>query len=227
MAKRRRFRKKYRIVLALLVAVFLFAYSEAGIRSVIQTISESRANVIGTEAMNEAVFGLFEDESFAEQDLITVVYDQTQNVSAIEVDTLGADKVRAQVSEAVLNKLKNLEATPIKIPLGTLLGNRWLSGHGPKVTLKLQPGGYLKTSIVSTFDAVELNQTRHRLVLEMTADLYCMMPFYRSSVQIESDFLLAETIVVGKVPENYTKVITENEELLSRVNDYGAGTNNP
>lgn len=221
MANRRRFRKKYRIVLALLVAVFLFAYCEAGVRSVIQTISESRAHVIGTEAMNDAVFELFEEEAFTKQDLISVVYDNEHSVSAIEVDTLGADKMRAQISQAILDKLKSLKSTPVTIPIGTLLGNRWLSGKGPKVTLQLQPGGYLTTRIVSSFDNVEINQTRHRLVLEMEADLYCMMPFYRSSVRIDSEFLLAETVVVGDVPENYTKVITENDDLLSKVNDYG------
>jgi len=102
-----------------------------------------------------------------------------------------------------------------------LLGSRYFMGLGPRIPLRLSPGGSLKSEVISTFDEATINQTRHRLLLNLTAQVYCIAPFLNCSAEVSNEFSLAETLIVGEVPENYTEIITASEDEISDLLDYG------
>ena len=84
--------------------------------------------------------------------------------------------------------------------------------------------GYAKSKLLSNFASAGINQTLHRIILKVSVNVYLVMPWYRASSSVEAEFILAETLIVGKVPDAYTVVIETDEEgeLSGIVNDYGA-----
>lgn len=219
----RRIKKKYKLILLLLVLVFFFAWAEAGIRSAVRTVSTNQARLIGADLINTAVSETLADNDVTYDSLVNVNYTGEAQVGAIEVDTIAIDRLRAQIDENLLGQLKTLDTMDLSVPLGTLLQSDLLTARGPKVAFKMFPSGSLESKIISEFDAAGINQTRHRIVLDIAVNVTSVVPFYRNQTPVHSEFVMAETIVVGQIPSYYTKVVSEDEQTISKINDYGAG----
>ena len=86
----------------------------------------------------------------------------------------------------------------------------------------LRPVGLVKTKIINQFDEAGINQTRHRIQLQVTVDMLSLLPGYRISSQAQCNVILAETIIVGLVPDAYTEVYGGTDDLVGMIQDYGA-----
>ncbi|HHX58006.1 MAG TPA: sporulation protein YunB, partial [Clostridiales bacterium] len=69
--------------------------------------------------------------------------------------------------------------------------------------IKIIPKGNVKTNLKSEFTPAGINQTRHRILIDITVQLLIVMPSKSEIAEISIDYVLAETIIVGDVPENY------------------------
>ena len=120
-------------------------------------------------------------------------------------------------------QLKELSRDSIKIPLGNLTGNGFLSARGPNIDCRFIPVGSIEIKTLSKFEACGINQTRHQIVVSVETEISAVTSFKSVRVKVPTDFVLAETVIVGSVPENYTQVLTSDRELISEINDYKAG----
>ena len=111
----------------------------------------------------------------------------------------------------------------MNIPLGTLSGNQFLNNRGPKIRIELDISSAVYSKISSEFISAGINQTLHRITLTISTDIYFIMPWYRSSGGYQTEFILAETIIVGKVPDAYTNVIEyPGSNIAGEIFDYSA-----
>ena len=86
---------------------------------------------------------------------------------------------------------------------GKISGIRFLSNLGPKFRIELEKGGKIETDIKSDFESVGINQTIHRLVLKLNCQISLLTPFEKIVKTVEAKQILAETVIVGEIPENY------------------------
>ena len=64
--------------------------------------------------------------------------------------------------------------------------------------------------------------TLHRIIIEISADVDALIPGYQTRVPVKTSIVAAETVIVGRVPDAYTHVVTGSGELAGTLNDYGA-----
>ena len=81
--------------------------------------------------------------------------------------------------------------------------------------------GFATASIISEFSDAGLNQTLHRIVIEIKADVDAIIPGFSTRVPVKTTIVAAETVIVGRVPNAYTHVVA-SESLDGYLNDYGA-----
>ena len=84
--------------------------------------------------------------------------------------------------------------------------------------LRIEKG--LKRSTI--IKACGINQTRHQLLLSVEVQAGAILSRYQVQVDAPTEYVLAETILVGETPQNYTQVLTDSKELLGDINDYKA-----
>ena len=48
-----------------------------------------------------------------------------------------------------------------------------------------------------------INQSRHVITLKASVDIDIMIPLSTVSTTVETDILIAETVIIGRVPETY------------------------
>ena len=113
------------------------------------------------------------------------------------INTLSSE-ILQEVIAATNNGLED-----INIPIGNLLGSNLLLGRGPKGPVKI----IMLTSSYSDFrnelEAVGINQVKHQIILEVRVQIDVLLPWEVQSTEVVSEVLIAETVLVGKVPDTY------------------------
>ena len=226
MGLRRRWKRRgnpafWILAAVLLVAGVLYAAVEKNLRPVAVTMAEYRSRVAAEAAMNQGIENVV--AAFAETPLVAISRSQEGEIQAVEVNMQAVNRLKLQVTGQILQNLQQAGQRELKIPLGSLLGSGLLSGKGPSLTYRFLPEGSVSTRILSRFESCGINQTRHQILLSVEVQAGAILSQYRVDVEVPTEYVLAETVLVGSVPDSYTHVLTDDQELLGEINDYKAG----
>jgi len=209
--------RKLVVVLLLLAAASILI--DFKIRPVIKTMALNNGKIRGVTAIHQAMAQELGDEEARYYDLVNISTDERGNVKSISADVIKLNRLKAAVNDTVQQRLMP-ERNEFSIRLGTLLGNELLQGRGPDVPLKMTMTDYVVSDFASEFTEAGVNQTRHRIMLTISVHITVYLPGYIASDRVETGFCVAETVIVGEIPENYTYVTGDNSDIISKVNDY-------
>ena len=219
------FKQKYKIFIAIfiiftLLSVFLAYFSGIVkpilLRHITAHMSEYIENVI-TDAITDASNqGLYVSP-------INYAYDGEGRIAAYSADMLTASKLRAVLSKSILDKKSQSIKLSLDIALGTLSGIPFLYGKGPEINIRVTSLNFVSFNISSEFTDSGINQTLHRIILNVEANIMVEEPIHAPKIEIRTSLPLSETIIVGDVPDAYTVIIRANEDDEEDINDYGAG----
>ena len=189
-----------KILSTLLVIIMLFVGLDKEVRPVIITMAQYQARVSSILAINNAVID--EMENLDDDIKLTKVF-RAENgiVTAVETNTSELNKLKAKLTNAVGVSLATLELTDISIPIGTLLGWQIFAGRGPDVNFKILPTSFVESNVTSTLTSAGINQTMHQIFIEFKVTMSAIIPGYTTNVEVKTDVCIAETLIVGVVPE--------------------------
>ncbi len=224
MTKRRRFLNKLglKLIALALVLLGLFLIAEASFRPMIEQINAYECHQAVLRIINDAVIGELEHSGMDYSSLVTLSMNGEGDVTSVQSNIVNINRLKTNVAERVEREIDRLAAMEIRIPIGTLLGLQLLHGKGFTVGMTIQPLGYANTTIISEFTDAGINQTLHRIIIEISADVDALIPGFETRVPVKTSIVAAETVIVGRVPNAYTHVVTESGDLAGTLNDYGA-----
>lgn len=203
-------RKKIKIYIAaiILLSVFILAFVcfERSVRPVIKSVAVSNAQSLAARTVSEVVNETMAQTHITYSDLVIFQKNQDENITAVTSNVVEMNKLKATLTSKIDERLSKTELLTSRIPLGSLLNQSLLSGYGPKVTIKLIPLGFTNINIRNEFSAAGINQTRHEIYLDVSCYMSVLMPVASQSTKITTQVPLAETIIVGVVPDAYTNV---------------------
>lgn len=154
-------------------------------------------------------------------DAISVNYDGNQNVTAVHTNTAAINTVRTAMTDRSITAMEQLSALAVAIPLGTLSGWHWLSGLGPLLTFPVSFTTTVVSDVSSALEAVGINQSIYRVLIHLEINLYVVTPGGRSTVGAHVSYPMAETVLLGEVPDNLTEVYGDDQSMLGQIFDYG------
>ncbi len=198
------FSLKQRVALALLVFVFLalclLLLVERNLRPTLEAIAEARAKVIATRAINDAINTKIAQE-IKYGLLITVHTDHNGKPSWAQVNTMEVNRIVAATTMRVQESLGEITGQVVRIPLGQAFGSKVLANTGPRIPFTIIPVGTVNVEVTDAFDAAGINQTRHKIYLEVYTDVQIVIPFVTRSVQVHSQVPIADVTYLGEVPQ--------------------------
>lgn len=160
----------------------------------------NEANELVTRAMNEAIHEKLVDGSFRYDELIGLERDINGNISALTTDMTKINTLQASITNEVLWQVGQLTETSMHIPLGNILGGSVLSGRGPNIPFRVLTLGNPSATFSNEFSTAGINQTKHQIMLDLSIDVHILVPGNQSVEIISTQMLVAETIIVGEVP---------------------------
>ena len=111
--------------------------------------------------------------------------------------------VISDVANRIQKSINNTNEENVNISLGSFTGVSLLSGSGFKVPISISTVGNVKTDVRSEFKSKGINQTLHRLYLQIESEISILTPFNTIQESITNQLILAENIIVGEIPETY------------------------
>ena len=176
------------------------------LRPVLETAASSRATNLMTQAIDAAVDNCLQANNMNYADFVTIETDSMGKITSITSNTAANSRFKRQVTEAVTRQLSGLDNDALGVPFGTLTGQPLLSGAGPRVRIKVDSVGEVTADYTNSFTSAGVNQTLHRVCLDITATLYLFLPGEVLPVSVSSSVCVAETVIVGEAPDTYLNV---------------------
>lgn len=206
-AKLKRRRKIVQKIIAIFTAMVIVALAIAlwvywkSMTPTILDIAQVQVKAQTTQAVNEAVLSVLQGVDYA--DFVTVEKNSQNEVVLITANSNSVNQLARNASIVTQGKINTLFQQAISIPLGTLSGIPLLSQLGPDVNIVIDPVGTVQCSFVSHFETAGINQTLHRIYLNVSSTVDVIIPSSHQVVQIETPILVCETVIVGKVPDTF------------------------
>ena len=204
-----------------MVLTGLLVIMDLSFRPIIETVNAYECHEMVSRVINDAVLAELENEDADYSKLVTLTTNADGEVISLESNVMNINKLKTRIAQRLEREIERLSEIDIQIPIGTLLGIQLLHGKGFSVGMTVQPMGFATASIISEFSEAGLNQTLHRIVIEIKADVDAIIPGFSTRVPVKTTIVAAETVIVGRVPNAYTHVVA-SETLDGYLNDYGA-----
>lgn len=161
------------------------------------------------------------EENIEYSSLIDLDTDTEGNVTRLSANTPEINFLKSEVSLRLVERL-NRDTKREKVPLGNLTGILFLSGKGPSFDVRLVGVESLSVETVSSFLSQGINQTRHTITLNLKLRLNIALFTKLKEVEIEDSVVVADTVIVGKVPDGYTAINKADGELIGDIVDFRA-----
>ncbi|MDE5853227.1 MAG: sporulation protein YunB [Oscillospiraceae bacterium] len=222
MRKTRRKKNKtpYKMIIFGVITIALVFFIDSQTRPVINNMCSYYINQFATTKINEAIYESINEVNANYDDYVTLQTDSNGKIIAIHTKARQVTNIHTSIINKVDNALAHFPSENITVPIGSLSGIIWLSGLGPNISIKMQPKSKVNSEIISSLEEAGINQTLHKIRIEVTADITGFIPGYSNITQSKCDCLLAESLIVGSVPNYYTKVISNGQNSDSMSNIY-------
>ena len=209
--RKRKCKLLFSLTLVLLAAGGALWYVNASLRPVLEGLASARVESAAARAMNEAILEVLGDPAVGA--LLSARESNQGHISLLTADAGKLNLLAADCAAAAQNRIADLGEQGVSVALGTLSGVPMLAGHGPKISFRFTPVGTVQSSFHSEFRSAGINQTLHRITLELTGTIRIVLPGRSCSVTVTAQAPVAENIIVGDVPEAYTNVANEDDLL--------------
>lgn len=166
-------------------------------RASCETAAASKGNKIINDEVNKVM------EEYSYNSLIKIEKDTNGKISFIEADS---GKINDIVSKIISNIQKEFDKIPrinVFINMGSVSGISVLKNWEPKFEIELESAGTLNANVKTEFDSVGINQTHHKVFLEINGKIGILTPFDTFENKVHTDVILTEAIIVGEVPSAY------------------------
>lgn len=182
-----------------LVGGFLFADHQ--LRPTIKARAEAHARVLATTSINQAIREKVA-KNIRYEDLISVKVDSRGRVVLMQPNTGEINRLASDATITVQELMKNTK-DKIHLPLGQLLGSQLLAGRGPDIPIVIVPVGTVESRVYDVFEQAGINQTRHKIYLQIKTTVRILIPLLSSQVEIKAEVPLTEAVIMGEVPQVY------------------------
>ena len=199
--RKKRGKKKF-IVFILLFFVFIFLYYLYIILPVAKTYTIAKTRELTEKAINLAVSNVV-NRSLSYDALIDVNYNSNGEIATISANQFEINSISREIVKEAQFQMNDLSTKGLKINIGTFSGIPFFIGRGPIINLKIMPIGSVESEFSSEFDAVGINMTRHTLFLYINVHINIVLPIKAYDYYSTNQVMLAESIIIGKVPEVY------------------------
>lgn len=195
------------IIALIVLGLYMYKYIDKNIRPTVVAISEIRARSVTTQAINDTIkTKIKRDINY--NDLIFVKYDNDGKVTLMQANTILMNNIAAEVALEVQDQLKEISKSIIKVPLSNAFNTQLITL--PSVKVQIVPQGSVAVDFATEFESSGINQTRHRIYIIVVTDIKMIVPLVSENLRITTNIPIAETIIVGDVPEQYVNVPKEN-----------------
>lgn len=211
--------KMFIIIVIFTTAILLI---DSYIRPIVKTIAAYQGREIATRIINQSVYNALSNSDTDYENLVSLSYNNNGSITSVKTNVSQINKLQSEISIAINSEIDKISDSTIEIALGTFSGLSFFNGQGPIIKFKIKPIGFVKTQLASEFTSAGINQTLHKITLNVSVSVTAIVPGNSTNFDVLVNYIIADTIVVGEIPDGYTYITGDNRDTISKANDYSA-----
>ena len=174
----------------------------------IQEMARMRVDSTCTTTINDAINQQIAVGEIDYDKLVSLDKDLNGNIAALKTNMSEVNRLKTEILDIINDKIVEQTVDELGIPLGNIFLPELLSGRGPLLPVKIISVSSSDAKFMNRFSEAGINQTLHQIVIEVILAATALTPVGTTTVQVSSQVVVAETVIVGTVPNSYINVGT-------------------
>ena len=207
-------RKIIRTFLLLAVIAFVFlAIFRIRYHDAIRELSETQVRNSTSDLINDAIDKQIEMGNIRYDRIVYFEKDLNGRITALKTNMTEVNRLKTSILNLINDEILALDTTDIAIPVGSLIFPEFFSGRGPGIPVQILSIRNSDGSFKSYFSEAGINQTLHQLTMDVSVDVSVLVLGKAESFTVNSQVVVAETIIVGQVPNTFLQTGGEHESV--------------
>ena len=203
MRKPKRARKRVIALMTLAILVILFLLIRLRLFPLAEDLAVTRITNLTSLLINNAIDEQIREGAVDYSSMVLLEKDENGNVTALKTNISEINALKTQILEVVNREIMQLNVEEISVPLGNLLFPSLFSGRGPYLPVRILTVRSSSASFENQFSQAGINQTLHQIVMTIQIQMTIVTPAGTRQVDTSSQVVVAETVIVGTVPDSY------------------------
>ena len=200
----RKIRRLLHLLLVILVAVCLgFLMLRSRYRDVIRDLAETQVKNTTSDLTNDAIAKQIAEGIIQYDRIVYFEKDLDGRITALKTNMSEVNRLKTDILNLINDEILALDTSDIGIPLGSLFLPELFSGKGPSIPVRILSIRNSDATFVSKFSQAGINQTLHQLTMVVSVDVSVLVLGQTSSFTVNSEVVVAETVIVGEVPSTF------------------------
>ncbi len=195
---------KISIIVLVVIFILTVALVETTLQPLLHNISEATVTGIVTTIIHQAIND--QTDTLAYSDLVTVKTNREGQITLMQPNLQMVNELSSNITLAVQEALEKQQGKVVEIPISQIFGIEILSKFVPLLKAKILPYSAVKSNLVDKFESVGINQTKHKIYLEVKTKTKVVVPLISTNIRVTTEVPLTEAVIVGQVPEVYVGV---------------------
>lgn len=192
-----------RLLLILLLLLVVLALLRSRLYPVIRSLAETQVKNTASDLINDAIAEQIAAGNIRYDRIVYFEKDLNGRITALKTNIGEINRLKTDVLNIINDEILSTDESSLGVALGSLFLPEFLSGKGPKLPVKILVIRNSEADFYSDFSEAGINQTLHKLNMEVFLDVTVLVLGSTTEFTISSHMVVAETVIVGDVPETY------------------------
>lgn len=198
------FRKLLRFIIIFLVVVLVgLIFFRTKYNDAICSLAETQVKNTTSDLINDAIDRQIEDGTIQYDRMVYFEKDLDGRITALKTNMSEVNRLKTDILNLINDEILALDTSDLGVPLGSLFFPEFFSGRGPCIPVHILSIRNSDASFSSNFSEAGINQTLHQLTMDVSVDVAVLVLGRTNNFTISSQVVIAETIIVGHVPDTY------------------------
>lgn len=185
----------------------LLIMAEIRISNVRKELINYAAKNAASAAVTVGIENSLDTDRVRYDDLIKFGRDSNGNIVSVTTDAYYLNKIGNNIGDKIDEHINQMKSYVLEIPFSVLFHEQLINGRGLKMPIVFVMTGITTTDFENEFTSAGVNQTHHRIMMNITVNAYVIHSGNVTVVPYETNVCIAESIVVGITPQTFAEII--------------------
>ena len=197
-------RRAFLVLLLLLILLIVgFFLLRSQYFTVITELARTQVTNATSDLINDAVAKQIDGGNIAYDRIVYFEKDLNGRITALKTNIGEVNMLKTETLNIINEEILETDQSLLGIPVGSLILPEFLSGRGPHIPVRILSVRNSDATFDSNFTHAGINQTLHQLNMNVLVDVAVLVLGRTLSFTVSSQVVVAETIIVGDVPDTF------------------------
>lgn len=191
------------ISIALVISAVLMVLFRRRFNEPIQDLAKTQITNATSDLINDAIDRQIDTGDIHYDRIVYFEKDLDGRITALKTNMSEVNRLKTSTLNLINDEILALDTSELGIPLGSLFLPEFFSGRGAAIPVEIIAIRNSDAYFTSDFTQAGINQTLHQLSMSVLVDVSVLVLGQTASFTVTSEVVVAETIIVGDVPDTF------------------------